>query len=173
MEIDCASGGEIVPAIDEIRVRMGKADGWTTPTDWKRAYESYRGEASLLGIAFPDYEVIERGEVGDLWGHLERGDPVGLVVNYGVLRSRAPNLVADPDYAGHHALWLRSVRRRDAERFVLAYDPLADGRRGLPRGPSWWRWADIRDAAKSVTGTDSWTGTVLRLAPVLERIEND
>lgn len=58
---------------------------------------------------------------------------------------------ASPGFTGNHAVYVNERRATDGA--YLVYDPLADGRRGLPQGPQWWPASLVKAAAYAMPGT--------------------
>src|SRR3954447_5479623 len=59
----------------------------------------------------------------------------------------------------NHAIWVQAVRggTDDVPDRVLVYDPAADGRRGLAKGPQWWPWSRLLAFAADLRLDDAGT----------------
>lgn len=141
MAIDWATGGLKRPPVKILRQRMGKVltsstalkDLTTSPSDWKRAIESYDTPAELGG----KYEglsgrLFEGGSWSDVAEHLERGRLAILAVDYGVYRRLMPARSGSRTFDGYHAIPFKGLR----DGTTTSFDSLLDGRyRGCPKGP--------------------------------------
>jgi hypothetical protein len=85
-----------------------------------------------------------------------------------VLQGNAAVLLGTPSQSTggpvNHAIWVQAVRggTDDVPDQVLVYDPAADGRRGLAKGPQWWPWSRLVAYAADLRMDDAG---VRRLGP--------
>ena len=85
-----------------------------------------------------------------------------------VLQGNAAVLIGTPSQSTggpvNHAIWVQAVRggTDDVPDQVLVYDPAADGRRGLAKGPQWWPWSRLLAYAADLRMDDAG---VRRLGP--------
>src|SRR5829696_8283961 len=85
-----------------------------------------------------------------------------------VLQGNAAVLIGTPSQSTggpvNHAIWVQAVRggTGDVPDQVLVYDPAADGRRGLAKGPQWWPWSRLLAYAADLRMDDAG---IRRLGP--------
>lgn len=75
------------------------------------------------------------------WAHfrqrIEQGQ--GAIVQGGYSAFKHTSYDAAPSFFGNHAVYINELRwseKRNRWEYLM-YDPIADGRRGLPKGPAW------------------------------------
>lgn len=172
MAIMFATCGKVDPSPDKIRKQSGldepepAGDYSTTITEYAKAVNAFDDEARDRG--YPDgigAGVHERGQWDDLEPVLKDEQKwVTLFVDYGVLNNKEPSKSGDPNFNGSHAIsvfgYTPASETSDGTHKYRVFDPLCDGRKSnIPKGPTYWKAATLRDAADAYAGGGSGTAT--------------
>jgi hypothetical protein len=182
MAIDYASGGRIRTTTERVRNRMGTQEP-TNPWDWRRAIQGFREVARKEGLR-PLRSTLASGADFERLHTLlfERKRPVIIALDYGTIADESRRYWASTSFRGAHAVLLRKGAERGGRQKVKVFDPLADGRtvggRRMAKGPNWWDWSVVRQAAANVRdgrgdlvfpGRDRWIGLVVwRSQPIVK-----
>jgi hypothetical protein len=158
MAIEYASGGKIRTTTERVRRAMGE-QGPTNPWDWQRAFRAFRVPARKAGLRPLRSTIADGADFARLRTLLfEKRRPVIVALDYGTIARRLPRQWSSNSFHGAHAVLLRKGRERGGKLKVKVFDPLADGRtvggRRVVKGPAWWDWAVVRDAAANVRESD-------------------
>lgn len=147
--IHAITRGDIKPGIQDIRARMGKADGPTNVWDAERAVTSYKhGGKPLTYRKVFDIEKVKTA--------VKNGRPVQIAVDYGMWNKRMQT-TGSPTFIGGHSLLVYGQKRwKDGTVVWRVYDSLEDARRpGIPKGWKWRpRWKVV-DAMESLVGPET------------------
>lgn len=172
MAIMFATCGTVNPSPDKIRKQSGlhvpdppPDDYSTTMTEYARAVNAFDDEARDRGYEGIGAGVKERGAWSDLEPVLkDERKWVTLFVDYGVLNDREPAKSGDDNFRGAHAIgvfgYTPKSETNDETVKYRVFDPLCDGRNpDVPKGPTYWKAATLRDAADAYAGGGSGTAT--------------
>ena len=174
MAIDYASGGRIRTTTERVRNKMGTKEP-TNPWDWQRAMRGFRDVAKKQGLRPLRCNIASGADFERLRSILfDRKRPVIVALDYGTIADKSRRHWSSTDFRGAHAVLLRKGRERGGRLKVKVFDPLADGRtvggRRMIKGPNWWDWSVVKQAAGNVRdssgqlvfpGRDRWIGLVV------------
>jgi len=174
MAIDYATGGKVRTTTERVRNKMGTRAP-TNPWDWQRAMRGFRDVARKQGLRPLRSSIASGADLERLRTILfERKRPVIIALDYGTVADKSRRHWSSTDFRGAHAVMLRKGRERGGRLKVKVFDPLADGRRvggrKMARGPEWWDWSVVKQAAASLRdskgqlvfpGRDRWIGLVV------------
>jgi hypothetical protein len=181
MAIDYATSGKVRTTTERVRNKMGTKDT-TNPWDWQRAMRGFREAARKAGLRPLRANIANGADLDRLKSLLfERRRPVIVALDYGTIADRSRRHWSSTTFRGAHAVLLRRGKERGGRLKVKVFDPLADGRtvggRRMAKGPNWWDWTVVRDAAANVRdgngrlifpGRDRWIGLVIwRSVPIV------
>lgn len=126
------------PSSTWLRMKSGDRIGGTTLVQADTVTTLYYGVNLDIeqGIAWANFRLrIQQGQAAILQGY------------YNAFKRTSYD--AAPGFYGNHAVYVNEVRwNRTLLRWeYLMYDPMADGRRGLPKGPMWIRETLLQDFA--------------------------
>ena len=132
------------PAPSEIRSRISPYSCGGTSLD--------DNEAALIHL----YEVNLAVKYDVPWGSFRSlivaGRGAVVSIRYSVVHGT--RFDASPNFYGNHGIY---VNERRSDGSYLVGDPLANGRRGLPKGWQWWPGDLLRRAAEAYPGTNPGT----------------
>jgi hypothetical protein len=182
MAIDYASHGKIRTTTERVRNKMGTQDP-TNPWDWQRAIRGFRDAARKQGLRPIRSNLASGADFERLRTLLfERKRPVIIALDYGTIADKSRRHWSSTTFRGAHAVLLRKGAERGGRLRVKVFDPLADGRivggRRMAKGPNWWDWSVVKEAAANVRdgdgklvfpGRDRWIGLVIwRTVPIVK-----
>ena len=127
------------PMPPEIRNYIGACGGTSLNQNDAASNHLYAADMWVrYGVPWATFQsliISGRGAIVQIW--------------YGVI---APTRYdACPGFVKGHAVFVNE--RNPATGAFLVYDPLANGRRGLPQGPQWWPASLLKAAAYAFPGT--------------------
>jgi len=174
MALMFATCGKVNPSPDKIRAQSGldkpnppPSDFSTTIWEYQSAVLAFTDRARQAGFAGLTANVRQRAPWDDLQAIIKaQAKWVTVYVSYAVLNALEPAKSGDPGFGGAHAIGVLGYKSKsetgDGTVKFRVYDPLCDGRRkGIPKGPTWWRAATLRDAADAyASGTANATWCV-------------
>lgn len=179
--------GLVTPTAGEIRKRMGTS-AWATPSDVKRAVESYDSEAKKRGYRPLRYKMAGTLANGlytsgasraGLVARIKRLEMVHIVVDYAVVNDRFPALSGSSGFRSRHAIWVgggtkaKPGWRLRAGKLEVRLADSTWGRAGTPAAAPRWVplsavWA-MADGAWSSRGGTGWVGGSVACAPPLAK----
>jgi hypothetical protein len=172
MAIRFATCGVMDPGMDQLREDAGldvpnppPSDYSTTMSEYQRLINSQDERARDRGFEGLTANATERGRWNELEEILKAEKKwTAMFVQYSILNDREPSKSGDPNFDGAHAIgvygYKSSSETDDGTVKFKVYDPLCDGRKAsIPKGPTWWKAATLRDAADAYAGGGDGTAT--------------
>ena len=176
------ASGKIRTTTERVRNKMGTQDP-TNPWDWQRALRGFREAARKQGLRPLRSNLASGADFDRLHTLLfERKRPVIVALDYGTIADKSRRHWSSTTFRGAHAVLLRKGKERGGRLKVKVFDPLADGRtvggRRMVKGPNWWDWSVVKEAAGNVRDgeghlvfpkRDRWIGLVVwRSSPIVK-----
>lgn len=161
---DQRSTGRVRPGVRRLRRRAGAIGPVPTSIDdAKRALDRFPvpGRQAL--------RYYRKRTVAAIRKAARRGAVVHLAIHYGRWNQIRGRKTGDPNFGGAHSIAILDQRTLGHGIEWLVEDPLEDGRRkGIPRGPTWYRRSEVIGAAVALAGGDRsriYAGVVVGAGP--------